>query len=373
LVERVHLIQHCLRLVVQPNARQHPDIQKLNLNVAKLEEATTDALSSFFSDKDNTNNIKKKRYLKELFKLAKAEERYNNGEIGKTRPLQCISLPYCGQSVADISSFLRTDASTMVYVLPDDKSQDDYQSDNEDSGSKDEEHTGPSSVSSRTSNPHGLVAPLSASTDHSPAGPLQGGPFVSGDIPVRSAPYLPSELGTEQQHAYVEGGGIPTVGGHHAPTLQSMASMAIPTDLPPHDASRRPSVQLYTSPAEYSNPSSAGMYNANTWGHTATTAPSGPSMYSNNAFPPQHQHSLPPLQSYGQQQQQQQQQQQPISQTSPYMGTSYDGLQRYDHIGHASVYRHPPAQAYEYIGQDSRSVTDSHLKLGPAGGRHPLS
>jgi hypothetical protein len=102
LVERVHLIQHCLRLVVEPNARQHLDIQKLNLNVAKLEEATTDALSSFFSDKDNTNNLKKKRYLKELFKLAKAEERYRNGEIGKTRPFPfpCHTV----DQVADISS-----------------------------------------------------------------------------------------------------------------------------------------------------------------------------------------------------------------------------------------------------------------------------
>lgn len=259
-----------------------------------------------------------------------------------------------------------TDASTMVYVLPDDKSQDEYQSDNEDAGSKDEEHTGPSSVSSRTSNPHGLIAPLSASTDHSPAGPLQGGPFVTGDIPVRSAPYLPSDLGTEQQHAYVEGGGLPTVGGHHAPTLQSMASMAMPPELSPHDASRRASVQLYTSPTEYSNPSSAGIYNTNNWGHSATTAPSGSSMYANNAFPQPHQHSLPPLQSYGQQQQQH------MSQTSSYINTSYDGLPRYEPVGHASVYRHPPSQAYDYIGHDSRPVPDPHLKMGPAGGRHPL-
>jgi hypothetical protein len=69
-------------MVVEPNAKQHPDIQKLNLNVKKLEEVTTDALSTFFSDKENNNNAKKKPFLKEIFKVAKAEERYKNGEIG---------------------------------------------------------------------------------------------------------------------------------------------------------------------------------------------------------------------------------------------------------------------------------------------------
>lgn len=70
-------------MIVLPNAEQHPDIQKLNLNVAKLEEATTEVLSSFFTDKDAPNNIKKKPYLKEIFLLAKYEERFRNGEIGK--------------------------------------------------------------------------------------------------------------------------------------------------------------------------------------------------------------------------------------------------------------------------------------------------
>ena len=70
-------------MVVEPNAKQHADIQKLNLNIAKLEDVTMDALSSFFLDKENTNNSKKKPYLREIFKVAKFEERYKNGEIGK--------------------------------------------------------------------------------------------------------------------------------------------------------------------------------------------------------------------------------------------------------------------------------------------------
>ena len=73
-------------MIVLPNDKQHPDIQKLNLNVAKLEEATFEALSGFFADKDNPNNAKKKPYLKEIFKVVRFEERFKNGEIGKGQP-----------------------------------------------------------------------------------------------------------------------------------------------------------------------------------------------------------------------------------------------------------------------------------------------
>ncbi len=83
-VERVYLLKHLLRMVLEPNHKQHPDIQKLNLNVAKLEEATYEALSGFFMDGENRNNTKKKPYLKELIYIAKNEERYRNGEIGRT-------------------------------------------------------------------------------------------------------------------------------------------------------------------------------------------------------------------------------------------------------------------------------------------------
>ena len=69
-------------MIVEPNESQHPDIQKLNINVAKLEEVTMDALSSFFSDNDKNNNLKKKPYITEIFKMARAEEQYKRGEIG---------------------------------------------------------------------------------------------------------------------------------------------------------------------------------------------------------------------------------------------------------------------------------------------------
>lgn len=83
--ERVHLLAHILRLIVEPSHKQHPDVQKSCLNVKKLEEVTAEALSSFFSDPENPGNSKKRPYLTEIFKIAKYEERYKNGEIGRSR------------------------------------------------------------------------------------------------------------------------------------------------------------------------------------------------------------------------------------------------------------------------------------------------
>lgn len=69
-------------MIVESNKTQHADIQKLNLNVKKLEEITIEALSGFFADKENPANSRKRPYLNEIFKVAKQEERFKNGEIG---------------------------------------------------------------------------------------------------------------------------------------------------------------------------------------------------------------------------------------------------------------------------------------------------
>jgi hypothetical protein len=57
--------------------------------VKKLDETTNEALSSFFMD--NEANAKKKPFLTEIFKVARLEERYKNGEIGKLAPLLGLS------------------------------------------------------------------------------------------------------------------------------------------------------------------------------------------------------------------------------------------------------------------------------------------
>lgn len=69
---------------MEPANKQCPAVHKLGLNVRKLEEVTMEALSNWFNDKDHPDNAQKKVYLKEIFKVAKAQERYKDGAIGKS-------------------------------------------------------------------------------------------------------------------------------------------------------------------------------------------------------------------------------------------------------------------------------------------------
>ena len=82
-VERIRLLVHILKMVIEPPHKQCPTVQKMGLNVRKLEEATTEAMSIWFNDADHPENLLKKPFLKEIFKVAKAQERYKNGEIGE--------------------------------------------------------------------------------------------------------------------------------------------------------------------------------------------------------------------------------------------------------------------------------------------------
>lgn len=59
------------------------------MNVDKLETVTNDALYGFFHDKEHTNNAKKEPFLREIFKVARHQERYKNGEIGKSGYTRC--------------------------------------------------------------------------------------------------------------------------------------------------------------------------------------------------------------------------------------------------------------------------------------------
>lgn len=76
--ERLVLLPHLLKLVIE----RHPDIQEPNVDVAALEQKTMEMLSNWFTDRTRPNNAKKEGILKELFKVAKMEERYRRGEIG---------------------------------------------------------------------------------------------------------------------------------------------------------------------------------------------------------------------------------------------------------------------------------------------------
>lgn len=49
-----------------------------------MHEATLEVMTPWFNDKEHPDNAQKAGFFREIFKVAKAEERYLNGEIGKT-------------------------------------------------------------------------------------------------------------------------------------------------------------------------------------------------------------------------------------------------------------------------------------------------
>jgi hypothetical protein len=148
--------------------------------------------------------------------------------------------------------------------MAEDKIPENYQSENDDGTQvREEDEQDPTSVGTNVSPPkmppsHPLMQP--ASTDHSPAGALQGGPFI-GELPVRGPQYaqamMHSDLGPE--HHFVEPGSMP---------IHDM----VPS---PHDSSRRPSI--FSTTNEYTSPPGTGMYSQQ-W-QPGTTAPTTTSMY----------------------------------------------------------------------------------------------
>ncbi|KAI0549383.1 hypothetical protein F4679DRAFT_267584 [Xylaria curta] len=79
--ERVYLLCHILRMLVEPKHSRHPALQKVNLDLKALEAASFEALSSWFNDKDAPANADKKLFLKEIFKVARHEANYKDGGL----------------------------------------------------------------------------------------------------------------------------------------------------------------------------------------------------------------------------------------------------------------------------------------------------
>jgi hypothetical protein len=89
-IERIRLLVHILKMIIEPYEKQCPTVQKLRLNVQKLEDVTMEAMTGWFNDHDHPENMSKKPFLKEIFKVAKAEERYKNGEIGELLTVRIV-------------------------------------------------------------------------------------------------------------------------------------------------------------------------------------------------------------------------------------------------------------------------------------------
>lgn len=84
-------------MIIEPPERQHPSVRRWNLDVKTLEAKTMEAMGNWFNDAAHPANASKKVFLKEIFKVAKAEERYKNGEIGMLpRYLlgSCVFMPF---------------------------------------------------------------------------------------------------------------------------------------------------------------------------------------------------------------------------------------------------------------------------------------
>ncbi|RCI16677.1 hypothetical protein L249_2962 [Ophiocordyceps polyrhachis-furcata BCC 54312] len=268
--ERVHLLAHILRLVVEPNAKQHPDIQKIGLNVDKLEEATNEALSAFFMD--NETNAKKKPHLNEIFKMARQEARFKNGEI---------------------------DDTTKVYVMAEDKMPDKYASDNDDGSLIKVEAEHHELQRSKPPATHCLIhapttttttTPTTTTTTPANGHALHGGPgSYMSDLPVRGASFHPPMIQTDlspQQHSFVESGGMAV----NEPAAVSAAGAPLSLDLvasPHHDSSRRPSVF-----SDYASPSGGSLY-SQPWQQSSTGGSNAPSMYAYTGQQPTAQQPAP--------------------------------------------------------------------------------
>ncbi|KAI1877878.1 uncharacterized protein JN550_000060 [Neoarthrinium moseri] len=295
--ERVHLLCHILRLVMQPNEYQHRDIRKLQLNIAKLEEVTNEALSSWFADSTNPGNRQKKPYLKEIFKVAHQEERFLAGGI---------------------------DAKTKIHVMSDERVAEGYASDNEDSSPSriDEDQERKTSSRSMTPSrgsiqnmvPYGNVhGPLDHPDNH-----MQGSSYV-GDMVMRgqhfSQPVMGSDIHTGQ-HSYSDVGNMPV-----AAPLNSAGSMPLSEIYTStHDTGRRPSIP--NSHSDFNTPTTPGVYSPWTSG---ASAPNNTSIYS---VPGQHSSAH---NSYGQANA-------PMAQTQSWFDYG-DGIPRGHDLGHPNVLR----------------------------------
>ncbi|KAM0436035.1 hypothetical protein ACHAPT_002927 [Fusarium lateritium] len=330
--ERVHLLNHILRMIVEPAARQHPDIQKLNLNVKKLEEITIEALSGFFADKENPANARKRPYLNEIFKVAKQEERFKNDEV---------------------------DGTMEIYVMADDKIPETYASGNDDEGSIAKDEDDQDAPSTKLATVHGIMP---SSTSHSSGASLHGTPFLD-NLPVRGNQYPPSMMPDmpQEQHTFVESNNLPvnSQSSVHSTGGSLTMDMGVPST---HDTGRRSSI--FNAPTEYGGQNGSTMY-AQQW-QPSSTAPNASSMYTFTQQPPNPSASAfvnPAV---------------PMNQTQSYMGASFDGLPRGYDPNQPPIFRsgtvpQPPqvhaTQGYDYIAHDNRGLPNVKVDEVP---RNPM-
>ncbi|KAI0460446.1 hypothetical protein F5B21DRAFT_8211 [Xylaria acuta] len=323
--ERVYLLCHILRMLVEPTHKQHPAIQKVNLDLNTLEAVTFEALSSWFNDKDTPANAEKKSLLKEIFKVAKQEARYRDGGL---------------------------DVNTEVFVkaISPDEARKGVASDSDDEEDLDRIFTPASSVQSNGSE---MMMSQVQVNEHTETGHFAGNSFPE-NVPIRTSHY--SHTGFEPELSerpnYVE---TPSM-GTHAPNY-GHSHLGLSEMYPsPQETSRRSSV--FNSPSDYDSPATPVVYSP--WSSSNTL--SNPPIYGFQSQPPS-------VQAFGGQ----------MAQGSSYTASPIDGLPRL-----ATEAHHGDIFASRGVGQGTMHhqsgypnyVTDSSSLVGPnvkTEGRHTPS
>ncbi|KAE8449087.1 hypothetical protein EG329_008470 [Mollisiaceae sp. DMI_Dod_QoI] len=255
--ERIRLLIHILRMVVEPPQHQHSTVQKLGLNVKKLEEVTMEAMSNWFSDKEHPDNALKKPFLREIFKIARAEERFKNGEIDGTTYFPVMYGERAGTEESDGEGETKLE--------------------------DDEDDVPTSAISVNMPTPESLISPAIGHNPHV----LENDFKMRSNLPMRQGTHPPME---EQQYNdpsnFYHSRGM----GFHpqSPNLQDRRSFATPPNYqsptqnmygawPTGMVSNGPGQSFYTTSPQQSLP--------------ATTAPYLPPLQQHMLPPPQQQHS----------------------------------------------------------------------------------
>jgi len=66
-------------MVVRPKQKQPETIRALDLDITKLEDVARFSLEGWLNDQEQSEGIPKKAVLREIFEVAKAEERFQRG------------------------------------------------------------------------------------------------------------------------------------------------------------------------------------------------------------------------------------------------------------------------------------------------------
>ncbi|KAI1355836.1 hypothetical protein F5Y01DRAFT_153687 [Xylaria sp. FL0043] len=257
--ERVYLLCHILRLIVEPEHKRHPAIRKVNLNLSTLEAVTFEALSSFFGDKDSPANKNKRPLLKDIFKIARQEARYKDNEISGNTEVFVTS-------IADRGPY------------------NDEDSDSDDEGLDQKFTPAPSDAGSVDETQSQMMMSQVQVGQHNETNHFPGHTFTA-NVAIRAAQYSQPEFESElsSRQNYVESPGV----GNQAPNY-SHSHLGLPEMYSsPQATSRRSSV--FNSPSEYGSPATPVTYSP--W--PTSNATSNPSMY---GFPPQ----PPSVQAFGQ-------------------------------------------------------------------------